>query len=109
MRVIRLLRERTLGNSSTRLVKQLKENHGEEWLNCLAHYLGECAEFVDRPSLFPVICQEPPEPIAIPTSRWILSVYAKDILSRLDHIKACITSTYGSIIKLDSTKKVIKF
>ncbi|KAJ4949420.1 hypothetical protein JOQ06_020935 [Pogonophryne albipinna] len=46
IRVIRLLRERTLGNSPTRLVKQLKENHGEEWLNRLAHYLGECADFV---------------------------------------------------------------
>ncbi|KAJ4936225.1 hypothetical protein JOQ06_000827, partial [Pogonophryne albipinna] len=33
IRVIRLLRERTLGNSPARLVKQLKENHGEEWLN----------------------------------------------------------------------------
>ncbi|KAJ4928157.1 hypothetical protein JOQ06_015954 [Pogonophryne albipinna] len=48
IRVIRLLRERTLGNSPTRLVKQLKENHGEEWLNRLAHYLGECADFITK-------------------------------------------------------------
>ncbi|KAI4800779.1 hypothetical protein KUCAC02_007077 [Chaenocephalus aceratus] len=48
IRVIRFLRERTLGNSPARLVKkQLKENHGEEWLNRLAHYLGECADFMD--------------------------------------------------------------
>lgn len=107
IRVIRLLRERTLGNSPTRLVKQLKENHGEEWLNRLAHYLGECADFVARPSLFPVVCQEPPEPIDIPSSRWVLSVYGRDILSRMDHIKASITSTFGSILKMDSTKKVI--
>ncbi|KAJ4922886.1 hypothetical protein JOQ06_026154, partial [Pogonophryne albipinna] len=48
IRVIRLLRERTLGNSPTRLVKQLKDNHGEEWLNRLAHYLGECADFITK-------------------------------------------------------------
>ncbi|KAK7907602.1 hypothetical protein WMY93_016214 [Mugilogobius chulae] len=96
IRVIRLLRDRTLGNSPARLVKQLKENHGEEWMSRMAHYLGE------------LTLQEPPEPIAIPTSHWILSVYAKDILSRLDHVKASITSTFGSIIKLDSTKKITK-
>ena len=107
IRVIRLLRDRTLGNSPARLVKQLKENHGEEMLNRLAHYLGECGNFVDRPSLFPVVCQEPPEPIAVPTSSWLLSVYGRDILSRLDHIKASITSTFGSILKMDSTKQVI--
>ncbi|XP_030249320.1 uncharacterized protein LOC115567157 [Sparus aurata] len=74
-------------------------NHGEEWLNRLAHYLGECADFVDQPSLFPVVCQEPPEPIDIPTSRWLLTVYNRDIFSRLEHIKASITSTFGSILK----------
>ena len=88
-------------------MKQLKENHEGELLHRLAHYLGECADFVDRPSLFPVVCQEPPEPIDVPTSRWLLSVYGGDILSRLDHIKAGITSTFGSILKMDSTKKVI--
>ncbi|XP_041830746.1 uncharacterized protein LOC121643496 [Melanotaenia boesemani] len=108
IRVIRLLRDRTLGNSPARLVKQLRENHGEEWLDRLVHYLGECAEFVDKPSLFPVVCREPPEPMDIPTSRWLLVVYGRDILSRLDHIKARITSTFGSILKLDSTKKITK-
>ncbi|XP_043078372.1 uncharacterized protein LOC122327230 [Puntigrus tetrazona] len=108
IRVIRLLRDRTLGNSPARLERQLKENHGEEWLNRLAHYLGECADFVDRPSLYPVVCQEPPEPIDIPTSRWLLSVYGRDILSRIEHIKASITSIFGNILKMDSTKKITK-
>lgn len=76
-------------------------------MNRLAHYLEECANFVNRPSLFPVACQEPPEPIDVPTSRWLLSVYGRDIISRMDHIKATITSTFGSILKMDSTKKVI--
>ncbi|MCJ8732679.1 hypothetical protein PDJAM_G00214140 [Pangasius djambal] len=62
--VICLLRERTLGNSPTRLARQLKENHGEEWLHHLAHYMEECAVFADRPSFLPVAFQEPPGPIA---------------------------------------------
>ncbi|KAI3352043.1 hypothetical protein L3Q82_020858, partial [Scortum barcoo] len=106
--VIRLMREQTLGNSSTRLAKQLKENHSEEWLQRLARYLGECADFVDRPSLFPVVCQDPPEPVAVPTNRWLMTVYAKDIMSRMDHIKARITSVFGSVLKMVSTKKITK-
>ncbi|MCI4379004.1 hypothetical protein PGIGA_G00222790 [Pangasianodon gigas] len=108
IRVIRLLRERTLGNSPTRLARQLKENHGEEWLHHLAHYMEECAVFADRPNFLPVAFQEPPEPIEVPTSKCLLTVYGKDIISRLDHIKASITSTFGTILKMDSTKKITK-
>ncbi|XP_038581219.1 uncharacterized protein LOC119907523 [Micropterus salmoides] len=103
IRVIRLLRDRTLGNSPARLPKQLRENHGEKWLNRLAHYVGECANFMGRPSLFPVICQEPPEPIHVPTSRWLLTVYSRDILSRLDHIKASITCLHASLSGMQVT------
>ncbi|XP_057213104.1 uncharacterized protein LOC130568336 [Triplophysa rosa] len=108
VRVIRMLRERTLGNSPTRLVKQLRENHGEEWLDRLAHYMEECAGFVNRPSLLPVVCQKPPEPIDVPTSKWLLSVYGRDIVSCMDHVKACITSTFGTILKMDSTKQITR-
>ncbi|XP_060905128.1 uncharacterized protein LOC132982594 [Labrus mixtus] len=108
IRVIRFLRERTLGNSPSRLVKQLRENHSEEWLQRLCQYLGACSDFVGRPSLFPVVFQDPPEPVAIPTYKWMLAVYGWDILSRLEHIKASITSTFGSILKMDSTKKITR-
>ena len=101
-----MLRERTLGNSSTRLAKQLRENHSEEWLQRLARYMELCNEFASRPTLFPVVCQRPPEPVAVPTSRWLMTVYGKDLMSRMGHIKASITSTFGSILKMDSTKKV---
>ncbi|KAK0151887.1 hypothetical protein N1851_006746 [Merluccius polli] len=77
IRVIRMLRERTLGNSSTRLAKQLRENHSEQWLQLVSRYVEVCADFVDRPSLFPVVCQEPPEPVAVPTNRWLLTVYGR--------------------------------
>lgn len=58
----------------------------------------KCADFVARPSLFPV---------AVPTNRWLMPVYTKDIMSRMDHIKARITSVFGSVLKMDSTKKII--
>ena len=42
----------------------------------------------------------------VPSSRWLLSVYAQDILQRLPEVKAKITSIFGNILKMDSTKKV---
>ncbi|XP_073689484.1 uncharacterized protein [Garra rufa] len=108
MRVIRLLRERSLGNSPTRVIKQLRENHSEEWLQRLARYTTQCVDFLNRPGVLPVKFQEPPQPTVVPSCKWLLTVYSQDILTRLDEIHARITSTYGSVLKMDSTKKITK-
>ena len=44
----------------------------------------------------------------VPTAKWLLSIYAADVLTRLDDIKKQIKSTFGDILKLDSTKRVRK-
>lgn len=44
----------------------------------------------------------------LPKPKWLLSVYARDVLSRLPEVKAKITSVFGSVLKMDSTKKVKK-
>ncbi|XP_076833440.1 uncharacterized protein LOC143478370 [Brachyhypopomus gauderio] len=108
IRVIRLLRERGLGNSPTRVLNQLRENHTEEWLSRVIRYSTECSDFMNRPGLHPMVFQEPPELAVVPSCKWLLAVYSQDILTRLDEINARITSTYGAILKLDSTKKITK-
>lgn len=72
----------------------------------LTHYMEECAAFADHPSLFTVTFQEPPEPIKVPTSKWLVNDYGKVIMSRLDHVKSSITSKFGNILKLDLTRMV---
>ncbi|XP_067117109.1 uncharacterized protein [Osmerus mordax] len=54
--------------------------------------------------------QFPPPPAMppVPTPVWLLTVYSMDVLSRLDEVKARVTSVFGSILKMDSTKKVTK-
>lgn len=106
IRVIRLLRERGLGNSPSRIILQLKENHSEEWLQRVARFTSQCAAFMDSSQLLQPHFQEPPVPVVLPTYKWLLVVYSQDILNRLEDIKAKITSTYGSILKMDSTKTV---
>ncbi|XP_013384277.1 uncharacterized protein LOC106154470 [Lingula anatina] len=108
IRVIRLLRERTIGNSPTRLIKQLMEQHTEEWLQKTIQYLTECNPFVGLTGVQLRAFQDPPSPAVVPTVRWLLSVYGKDIMTRVDEVKASITTTFGSILAMDSTRKITK-
>ena len=40
--------------------------------------------------------------------RWLLQAYTRDVRSRLPQLLATTTSIYGRILKIDSTKKVVK-
>ena len=109
--MIRLLRQRSLGNSSTVLQKKMSEQHGEKWLQNSIQYLTECKYFAEASKSGLIIAkefEEPPKFVPVPKYKWFLTVYVQDIMSRIDHIKASITSTFGRIIKMDSTKKIVK-
>ncbi|KAJ8370901.1 hypothetical protein SKAU_G00109290 [Synaphobranchus kaupii] len=107
LRVMRLLRERALGNSATQLYTKLCEGHSEAWMRRSMQYLGECKHFLATGSERRAFPPPPPMP-PVPTPVWLLNVYCYDVLSRLDEVKARVTSTFGSILKMDSTKKVTK-
>jgi len=42
------------------------------------------------------------------TCSWLMSMYARDILSRLPQLLATCTAIFGSVLKINSTKKVCK-
>ncbi|XP_024148415.1 uncharacterized protein LOC112158940 [Oryzias melastigma] len=71
------------------------------------HYLGVCEQFLALGSVRGQFPPPPPMP-PLPSPIWLLTVYGYDVLTRLDEYKARITSTFGSILKMDSTKKVTK-
>ena len=110
-RIVRLLRQRGIGNSSSQLRRKLVEQHNEVWLERVTQYLTDCESFVrasnkglvSRPSF-----DRPPPCPQLPNPRVLLSVYCSDVLARLEEVKAAITSTFGRVLKIDSTKKVIK-
>lgn len=105
MKVVRLMRERGLGNSSTRLQNQLLEQHSERWLHQPEIYLSECQSFAKHLATAANFRDPPPFP-SMPQYKWLLAIYTSDVMSRTDDVKAAITSTYGGILKMDSTKKV---
>ncbi|KAM6952072.1 uncharacterized protein PEZ65_009252 [Lycodopsis pacificus] len=107
MRVVAQLRSRTLGNSANRLYNSLRELHSDTWMRRAILYLGVCQQFralCSARGQIPPLPQMPP----LPSPVWLLTVYGYDVLTRLDEYKARITSTFRSILKMESTKKVTK-
>ncbi|XP_062395732.1 uncharacterized protein LOC134083423 [Sardina pilchardus] len=111
MTVVRLMRQRGLGNSSSQLQKQLEEQHAETWLckqiQFLTDYRG-LARAVSSGLISPIPLGDLPVMPVVPKHRWLMQIYAQDVLSRLEEVKASITSLFGQVIKMDSTKKIVR-
>ena len=44
----------------------------------------------------------------VPQYRWLLQVYAQDVMQRIEEVKSNVITLLGNILKIDSTKKVVK-
>jgi len=97
------MRERFLGNSVSMLYHKLCEQHSEDWMERSLQYLTVCHRFQGT-TMRPVT--PPPTMSPVPTAKWLLYVHAEDVRSRYGELKARVTSVFGSILKMDSTKKV---
>ena len=109
-KVVKLLRERGLGNSCSQVQTILTEQHSEEWLSKTIVYLTNCQSLKVASSaglIQPISFEEPPKMLPVPQFRWLMKVYLQDVLMRLPDVKAEITSTFGRILKMDSTKKIV--
>ena len=90
-------------------IRQLEEQYGERWIAKAMHYLTDCEGFARASKsglLANVVFDDPPAPPHVPKYGWIQTVYCNDCLIRGDDVKASITSTFGKVLKMDSTKKV---
>ncbi len=101
-----MMRERTLGNSVTQLYKKLMEQHSEAWTRRVLQYLTACEPFTRSSLVRPPVFAGPPLLPPLPKPKWLLAVYARDVLGRLHEVKAKITSVLGCVLKMDSTKKL---
>ncbi|KAK0147214.1 hypothetical protein N1851_013367 [Merluccius polli] len=111
MQVVRQMRQRGLGNSSSQLQRQMAEQHAEVWLQKQLQFLTDCSGFARAVSaglVAPMAIGDTPKMMEVPKHRWLMQVYSQDVLGRLEEIKASITSLFGRVLKLDSTKKIVK-
>ncbi len=102
---MRWMRGRSLGNSSTSAYRNLCVRHREHWIAQTTHYLSVVGKFPDYATDPSRLTTQLPQMVSVPFPAWLLSVYANDVLTRLPEQKAGVTSIYGTILKMDSTKK----
>ena len=93
------MKERTLGNSASRLRAILVEQHTKEWMVRSMSYLSVLRKL----QVSGQVSVPPMKPI--PTVSWLISIYAREALGRLEEMKARVTSIFGDVLKLGSTKK----
>ena len=109
--IVSLMRARTLGNSTTALSNDIHELQSEEWMRSTVIYLSDCQRHKkekERLKLPTPVYEAPPTFKSPPTPKWFLAVYIRDVWSRLETLKASATSIYGTILKIDSTKKITR-
>ena len=105
------LRARTLGNSPTSIHTLVNLKHSESYIKRSVMYLEDvkrhraalkmhCCPAVTYSEVLPMT--------PVPTPKWFLSTYARDVMFRKDTLKGSITSVFGEILKIDSTKKILK-
>jgi len=85
------------------------ENHGETYLDKCRQYATNYAAIKrasDRGLVNVPAFIEPPKVMDIPRHRWFMKVYQLDVISRIDFELAELTSIFGEILKIDSTKKI---
>ncbi|CAB1445244.1 unnamed protein product, partial [Pleuronectes platessa] len=102
-KVVGMMKARTLGNSASRLRAALLEQHTVDWLLRILRYLS----VLDQLQLPGVALQQVTVPPlrAVSNVPWRISVYTKEALGCLEETKARVTSVFGDILKIDSTKK----
>ena len=105
--VILLLRSRTLRSSSMPLQNNILELHSEEWSRHCLWYMSDCERHkrgCQLLNLNPVEYYNAPPLCSLPTYKCLLACYVKDVWDCLPLLKASMTSVYGEILKIDSTK-----
>ncbi|KAK2143968.1 hypothetical protein NP493_4354g00007 [Ridgeia piscesae] len=116
--VIASLRARTLGNSPTALRNNLQEVHSEAHLRRVTQYLHDCVRYRAKRATYGAGSPKtavattdfppPPHPDVFRSAKWFLATYVRDVWSRLPSLQAAVTSTFGRVLKIDSTKKVCR-
>ncbi|XP_034395653.1 uncharacterized protein LOC117735246 [Cyclopterus lumpus] len=104
-KVLMQMRGRSLGNNVDRLRSDLVEQHTATWANSCIRFMSIYKKF-----MLPGVSVPPPPALPemepVPTRQCILSAFIADSFTRLEEMRAKVTSVFGSILKMDSTKQI---
>lgn len=107
--VVRLLRDRTEGNTMVKVWRQIQENHYEEYLHRKDLYATLLMTVVQPGGIVSALghtFQAPPPPRELPSARLLRHAFLLEEANHVQDYRSQILSTFGTVLKMDSTKKV---
>ncbi|XP_034035737.1 uncharacterized protein LOC117518641 [Thalassophryne amazonica] len=109
--VVRLLRGRTEGNTMVKVRRQIQENHMEEYLHHKDLYTTLLKSLMKPGGIVSALghaCQPPPPLRELPSAWLLRHAFLLAEASHVQDYRSQILSTFGTVLKMDSTKKVVK-
>ncbi|XP_017564809.1 uncharacterized protein LOC108434293 isoform X2 [Pygocentrus nattereri] len=109
--IVRLLRDRTEGNTMVKVWRQIQENHVEEYLQRKDLYTTLIMTVLKPGGIVSALghtFQAPPPPRELPSARLLRHAFLLAEANNVQDYRSQILSTFGTVLKMDSTKKVVK-
>ncbi|XP_056879706.1 uncharacterized protein LOC130520133 isoform X1 [Takifugu flavidus] len=109
--VVRLLRDRTEGNTMAKVWRQVQESHCEEYLQRKDLYTTLLTQYTKPGKItksFSPKFQLPPPRRELPSPRLLRKAFLLAEAENIEDYRAQIMSTFGKVLKYDSTKKICK-
>ena len=94
--------------SASQIRCKIQEQHSEVWLQKCIQYMTDCQGFSTAAATGLILPLRYEELAPVPQYRWLLQVYAQDVVQRIEEVKSNVITLLGNILKIDSTKKVVK-
>ncbi|XP_059384593.1 uncharacterized protein LOC132118638 [Carassius carassius] len=109
--VIRLMRDRTEGNTMAKVWRQVLESHCEEYLQRKDLYTTLLSQYKKPGKITRNFCQQfqrPPARRELPCPKLLRKAFLIAEADNIEDYRTQIMSTFGKVLKYDSTKKICK-
>ena len=108
--VVRLLRDRTEGNTMVKVYRQVQENHAEDYLHRVDLYTTILVDLAKPGTIVSAFGAHnytpPPAQTKMPSARLLRHAFLLEEAENVQDYRNQILSTFGTFLKYDSTKKV---
>ncbi|KAK0138576.1 hypothetical protein N1851_024888 [Merluccius polli] len=109
--VIRLMRDRTEGNTMTKVWRQVLESHCEDCLQRKDLYTTLLSQYNQPGKITSILTpqfQRPPQRRELPSPKLLRKAFLIAEVDNIEDYRTQIMSTVGKVLKYDSTKKICK-
>lgn len=107
--VIQLLRDRSVGNTMSKVWRQIQENHCQEYLNRVDLYTTLLTSLSTPGGIVAALGHQftpPPQRPKLPGPRLLRHAFLLAEAEHVEDYRCQILSTFGKVLKIDSTKNV---